>query len=204
MIGALIIILAFFALVALLFPMNICLNSSRAGKEIDGFLSFAWIIFLLRYAFKDNEAEIFFFGRRLVRLSIKEKSPEFNQLKKSTPKKKTKKIPHLKDIFSFSGPMIQLFKELFYSFRLRNLDIDITFGLKDPAYTGVITGFLHSIIRIMNKGHTIRWSVDFTKPVMEWDMKAEVTITPIRIILPLARFITNRQVLRSGIGLIRD
>ena len=203
MIGALIIIIAFFALVVLLSPVKISVNSSRAREEIDGFFSFGWIMFLLRYTFKDKETEILVFGRHVVRLPNKEKSPESKELKKSMAIKKSKKKPHLGDIFSFSRPMLRLFKELIYSFKLKYLDIDITFGLNDPAYTGIMAGFLHSILGIM-QGHTIRWSADFTKPVLEWNLKAEAAITPIQIVLPLARFITNRQVLRSGLRIIRD
>jgi len=197
MIGALIIILAFFALffalVILLSPVKISVNSVRAGEELDGCFSFGWIMFLLKYTFKDKKAEILVFGRRVVRFPNKEKSPEFKELTKSRPIKKAKKMPHPGHLFSLSRPMIRLFKDLIYSFRLKYLDIDIIFGLEDPAYTGIMAGFLHSIIGIMNKGHTIRWSADFTKPVLEWDMKAEVAITPIQIVLPVARFITDRQ-----------
>jgi len=39
---------------------------------------------------------------------------------------------------------------------------------------------------------------------MEWDMKAEATVTPIRILQHLAKFITNWQVLRSGLRIIRN
>jgi hypothetical protein len=100
--------------------------------------------------------------------------------------------------------MLRLIKELFYSFKLKYLDIDIVFGLDDPANTGIMAGFLHSISGIMRKGKTIRWSVDFSKQVLEWNLKAVVAIKPIQIVLPMARFITNRQVLRSGLRIIRD
>jgi hypothetical protein len=204
MIEAIIIILAFLTLAVLLLPVNIRVNSVRAGEELNGFFSFGWIIFLLRYTFKDREAEILVFGRRVVRLPDKEKSPEFKELQKSRQIKKSKKKPHLRDFFSFSRPMLRLFKELIYSFKLKYLDIDITFGLKDPAYTGIVAGFLHSIVGIMQKGHTIKWYADFTKPVLDWDLKAEAAILPIQIILPVARFVTDRQVLRSGLRIIRD
>jgi hypothetical protein len=203
MIGAFKIILSFFFLVMLLSPVKISVKSARVREEINGFFSFGWIMFLFRYTFKDKETEILVFGRRVVRLPNKEKSLELKELKKSRPIKKSKKIPHLGDIFSLLGPMVRLFKDVIYSFRFRYLDIDIIFGLKDPAYTGIIAGFLHSIIGIMHNEHSIRWSVDFTKPVLEWNLKAEAAFTPIRIVLPLARFITDRQVLRSGLRIIR-
>jgi hypothetical protein len=203
MIGTLIIIFAFFLLVILLSPVKISVNSARVREEIDGYFSFGWIMFLLRYTFKDKEAQILVFGRRVVRLPNKEKSPEFKEIKKPWPIKRSKKTPHFEDIISLSRPMVRLFKDLIYSFRLKYLDIDIIFGLDDPANTGIMAGFLHSIIGILHKGHTIRWSVDFTKPVLEWDIKAEAAITPIEIVLSVARFITNGQVLRSGLRIIR-
>jgi hypothetical protein len=204
MIGAIIIILAFFALLVLLSPVKINVKSVRTKEEMDGFFSLGWIMFLLRYKFKDQKVEIQFFGRSLIRLQDKEKSLEIKEFKKSTPIKKSKKMPHLRSIFSLVGPMLRLFKDLIYSFKFKYFDIEFTFGLKDPAYTGVVTGFLHSIIGIMHKGHSIRWSVDFTKPVLEWDINAEVAIQPIQLVLPVARFITDRQVLRSGYRIIRD
>jgi len=203
MIGVLIIILAFFALGILLSPVKISVNSVRAREELDGFFSFGWIMFLVRYTFKDKRAEILVFGRRVVRFPKKEKSPDFKEFKTRQIKKSMKR-PHLGDILSLSRPLVRLFKDLMYSFRLRYLDIEFIVGLKDPAYTGIMTGFLHSIIGIMHTGHMIRWSVDFTKPVLEWNLKAEAAITPIRIVLPVARFITDRQFLRTGLGFRRD
>ncbi|KPQ42178.1 MAG: hypothetical protein MPEBLZ_03264 [Candidatus Methanoperedens nitroreducens] len=144
MIGAIIIILSVIAVAMLLSPMNISVNSARAGGKIDGFLSIGWIMFLFRYTLKDKKTEILVLGRRVAGggLINKEKIPEPKETEKST---KVKKSRHLKDIFHLSGPLLRLFKDLIYSFRIKYLNIDITFGLEDPAYTGIITGFLHSI-----------------------------------------------------------
>ncbi len=202
MIGAIIVILAFFSLVLLLSPVKISVNSKRAREKIDGCFSFGWNMFMLRYTLNDKEAEILVFGKRVVRLPNKEKSLETKELKKSM-QIKSKKKPHIGDILSLSRPMLRLFKQLIYSFKLKYLDIDIIFGLNDPAYTGIMAGLLHSIIGIMQTGHTIKWSADFTNPVLEWNLKAEAAITPIQIVLPVARFITDRQVLRSGLRIIR-
>lgn len=206
MIGAIIIILSVIAVAMLLSPVNISVNSARAGGKIDGFLSIGWIMFLFRYTLKDKKTEILVLGRRVAGggLTHKEKIPEPKETEKST---KVKKSRHLKDIFHLSGPLLRLFKDLIYSFRIKYLNIDITFGLEDPAYTGIITGFLHSIffpLRAPYTVYTINWNADFTRPVMEWDMKAEAAITPIQILQHLAKFITNWQVLRSGLRIIRN
>ncbi len=201
MIGAIIIILSVIAVAMLISPVNISVNSVRAGGKIDGFLSMGWIMFLFRYTLKDKKTEILVLGRRVVRLTHKEKTPEPKKIEKS---KKVKKSRHLKDIFYLSRPLLRLFKDLIYSFRIKYLNIDITFGLEDPAYTGIITGFLHSILFSLRAPYTINWNADFTRLVMEWDMKAEAAITPIQILQHLAKFITNWQVLRSGLRIIRN
>lgn len=149
---------------------------------------------MLRYKLKDKETEILILGRQVVRLPHKEKSLKSKDIKKSGSIKKSKKILHLGDFFNLSRPMLRLFRDLIYAFKLKNLNIDITIGFNDPAYTGILTGFLHSIP--VQAGHSIRWTADFTKSVLEWNLKAEAAITPIHILLHMTRFITNRQVLK--------
>ncbi|CAG0964718.1 hypothetical protein METP3_01067 [Methanosarcinales archaeon] len=201
MIGAIIIILSVIAVAMLLSPVNISVNSARAGGKIDGFLSMGWVMFLFRYTLKDKKTEILVLGRRVAGLTHK-KHLEVKETEKSTKVKKSR--PQLEDIFYLSRPLLRLFKDLIYSFRIKYFNIDITFGLEDPAYTGIITGFLHSILFSLRAPNTINWNADFTRPVMEWDMKAEAAITPIQILQPLAKFITNWQVLRSGLRIIRN
>ena len=202
MTGVIIIILSFIAAAMLLSPVTIRVNSARSGGKIDGFLSLGWIMFLFRYRLKDKKTEILVLGKRVLELTHKEK-PQDKEIDKSMEVKKSGKMLHLEDIFSLSRPILRLFKDLIYSFRIKYLDIDITFGLKDPASTGIITGFLHSI-PCLRTSHKIRWTPDFTREVMEWDLKATATITPIQILVHMIWFITNRQVLRSGLRIIRD
>lgn len=202
MIWIILIILAFLALMLLLSPVTISVNSTRVEGKIDGFFSMGWIIFMFRYALSGKQTDILVFARKVARLHHKEKPPLPLETEKQRGIKK--KIPHLEDIFYLSGPMVQLIKELIYAFRLKYLDIDITFGLKEPDHTGIVTGILHSIFGYLRAGKNIRWTVDFTKPILEWDMKAKVAIMPISILPPLFRFITNRQILKAGMRFFRD
>jgi hypothetical protein len=201
MISEIIIILAVIALVLLLSPITISINSTRTGGKIFGFFSLRWIIFLFRYAFKEKQTEILVFGRRVALSRYKEK-PEIKQ--KEGEIKKSRKMPQIEDIFYLSRQILRLLKDLIYSFRLKNLDINITFGLEDPAHTGIMTGFLHSIIGSFNAGHNIKWDVDFTRPVLEWDMNAEIVVTPIKIVSSFIKFLADGKVLRSGFRIIRD
>ncbi|MDL5502985.1 MAG: DUF2953 domain-containing protein, partial [Candidatus Methanoperedens sp.] len=127
--------------------------SARTGGKIDGYLSMGWVVFLFRYTLKDKKTEILFFGRRVVGLKHKEKPPGFKEIEKSKKVKKSRL--HLEDILYLSRPILRLLKNLIYSFRIKYLDIDITFGLEDPANTGIITGFLHSLLFSLRTGHTI-------------------------------------------------
>ncbi|MCX9082248.1 MAG: DUF2953 domain-containing protein [Candidatus Methanoperedens sp.] len=202
MIGSIIIILA--ALAILLAPMTISINSANSGGKIDGFFSFCWIMLMFRYKIKDKETEILILGRRVVRLLYKEKSQKSKDIKKSGSIKKSKKILHLGYMFDLSRPMLRLFKDLIHAFRLKYLNMDLTFGFNDPAHTGILAGFLQSIFGSFQAAQSIRWRVDFTRSVLEWDMKAEAAIMPIHIFLHMIRFLTSRQVLKSGYQFIRD
>lgn len=197
-----IIILAFLALVMLLSPVTINVNSTRAEGKIGGFFSMGWIIFLFRYALGGTQMDILVFGRKVSRLPHKEKPPMTPETGEQRGIRKP--MPHLEDILALLGPMLQLIKELIYACRLKYMDIDITFGLEEPSHTGIITGILHSISGYLRAGKNIHWTVDFTKPILEWDMKGKVAITPISVLLPIVRFITNRQVLRAGMRFFRD
>jgi hypothetical protein len=202
MIWIILIILPFLALMMLLFPVTISFNSTREEGKIDGFFSIGWIIFMFRYALSGKQTDILVFARKVARLQHKQKPSRPLEIEKQRGIKK--QMPHLEDVFSISGPMLRLIKEIIYAFRLKYMDIDITFGLKDPAHTGIVTGILHSIFGYLRVGKNIRWTVDFTKPILEWDMNAKVTIIPISIFPSLFRFFTNRQVLRAGMRFFRD
>jgi len=204
MIGSIIIILAVFALAILLSPMTFSINSVNSGGKIDGFFSFCWIMLMFKYKIKDKETEILILGRQVVRLPHKEKSQKPVDKKKPGSINKSKKILHLGDIFNLSRPMLRLFKDLIYTFRLKYLNMNLTIGFNDPAHNGILAGFLHSIFGSFQAGHAIRWTVDFTRPVMEWDLKAEAAIMPIHILLHMTRFLASRQVLKSGFQYIRD
>lgn len=194
MIGAIIIILSVIAVAMLLSPVTISINSARTEGKIDGFLSLGWIVFLLRYTLKDKTTEILVLGRRVAGSTHKKKPPGLKEIEKSKKVKKSR--PHLEDIFYLSRPILRLLKNIIYSLRIKYLDANITFGLEDPAYTGIMTGFLHSILFSLRAAHTINWNSDFTRQVLEWDMKAEADIKPIQILQHLTKFIANWQVLK--------
>ncbi len=203
MIAELLVIIVAIALIMLLSPFTIYANSTRSGGKIDGNFSISWIIFMFRYAIKERQMEVLAFGRRIIRTSYKKKPPKPRKPKKQEKIRGLRRMLLIEDIFNLGRPTLQLFKNFLYAFRFKYFDLDIIYGLDDPAYTGILTGFLYAISGFSRKGNNIRFASDFTRQVLDWNLRIKVSITPIRIIPPLAGFVTNRNVLRSGLKIIR-
>ena len=200
MIALIISIFALLVLAILLFPVNISFNSVRSEGTINGSLGVSWIIFLFIYSLKEKELKIHIFGRSISRHISPEKRPKVPELEKE--KKISGKIPPVKDFLNITVPLLRLLKDIIYAFRIKYLDIEVNFGLKDPACTGIITGFLHAL-GLSRLGHNIRWTPDFTGQAFDWNVKGKTALIPVRLIPPVAKFITNPQVLRSGWRIIR-
>lgn len=197
MIALIVSVIAALVLAILLFPVNIYLNSVRSGGNRDGGLSVSWIIFLFRYALKEKRLEFLVLGRRI----FSGKSPEKKPLVPAKEKKfmKPRKIPPLGDYLNITGPMIKLLKDLVNAFRVRYFDIDINFGLEDPGFTGILTGLIHTVRGSFGIGQNFRFTPDFTGTVLDWNLKINASITPIKIIIIFIMFATNRKVLRLAL-----
>jgi hypothetical protein len=200
-----IILLIFFVLVGtiLLFPVTLSVDSIRSDGKIRGSVRFTWTLFALLYKLKERQFEVLMFNRRIIRHVSHEGNKQ--QLKHSEkPEKefrKPRKKPGIEEVLRLIGPALRLFKELVNAIRLKIIDFKVTFGLNDPAFTGILSGFLHAAG--LSRMDNIRWAPDFKGQIMDWDINVQSSITPIRLIPPFARFIANRQVLRSLWGMIR-
>lgn len=183
----------------LLFPVNISFSSSRSEGTIDGSLGVNWIIFLFIYTMKEKELKIHILGR-----CISHRTSHGKKLQTQESKRERKGFWKIslgkmssRDFLNVTKPLLRLFKDFIRAFKVKYLDIDVTFGLNDPAYTGIITGFLHAI-SLSRTGHNIRWRADFTKRIFDWNVEGKIVLIPVRLIPPVARLITNRHVLRYG------
>lgn len=184
---------AVLALVMLLFPVNIFFNSVRSEGIIDGSVGISWIIFIFIYSLKEKELKIHILGRNIFRHISPEKKLQAHESEREI--KKSLKMPPIRDFLNMVLPMLRLFKDFIYSFRIKYLDIEITFGLSNPAYTGIVTGFLYAI-GLSRTEYNVLWRADFTRQIFDWNVKGKTSLIPIRLLLPVARFVTNLQVLR--------
>jgi hypothetical protein len=224
-----ILIIILLALAILLIPIKFHTESSRSNEILHINLAVTWLVLKIKYTLKDSQIEIFFLNRRIVDLVSKGKIPGKKKIKepkvtKPAVKKsrissfikkhripsralnKTKRLvspDSIGHITGLVGPMRKLSWEMVNTIELRHLKINTIYGLDDPSHTGITAGFFYAVLGSCKTRHEIRFTPVFTGPMLEWDMVAQVTFTPIRIFPPAIRFSTNRQVIRSIWGIIR-
>ncbi|MCX9011852.1 MAG: DUF2953 domain-containing protein [Candidatus Methanoperedens sp.] len=203
-VAVVLVIIAALVLAALLSPVAIYIHSVRAGGKTDGSLSIRWVIFLFRYLLRDRLIEILILGKCIARIPRKKperKKPEKPEGKK--PEKIKRPMPPIGEILNLGRPALRLLRDLIHAFRLKYLDIDVTFGLDEPACTGMLTGLMHSVRGSSAVRDNIRFTPDFTQSVLNWNVKAEISTVPIKMVVPLARFVTSSQTIRSMLRIIR-
>lgn len=200
-IAVVLVVIAALLLMVLLFPVTIYISSARTGGKIDGSFDISWIVLQFRYALRNKQIEILFFGRHVTHISSKKKQPEAEG--KPEKKKRIRRMPPIGDILNLIVPALRLFIGLVRAFRLKYLDIYVTFGAGDPGYTGMLAGYLYAIQGSSRMGHNIRWSADFTRQILDWNMRAKISLIPVRMLPPVAGFVTSGRVLRSGLRIIR-
>ena len=182
-------------LVVLLSPLTAAAEIAGSGGKIRGSFSIIWLMFHIRYVLESQRMEILILRHRIASLKHKDK-PDGHE-------KPGKTRLHMMQIKNMIAPLFRLTRDIIAAFRLKYLDIDITYGLKNPAYTGIFTGFLYAVRGLAQTGQNIRFSPDYARQVLDWNMKARISTTPVQIVLPMARFVTNIQVLKSASMMIR-
>ncbi|TFH42725.1 MAG: DUF2953 domain-containing protein [ANME-2 cluster archaeon] len=210
----------------LMFPVMINVESNRSRGTIDGKVSVQWVIIKIRHSLKDKRTEILLFSHRMISLQHKEepistinsaRQQDIDKPKETTkaidtakPKdtkepKKSKKTRKIRPItfLNVIKPLLRFSRGLFATISFRHLSIDTTYGMEDPGLTGMLTGYLHAVKGSTQLGQNLQFTPDFTRSILDWDMSASASITPIRIFPPIARFVINRQVLRSGWEILR-
>jgi len=71
-------------------------------------------------------------------------SPEKTACDRTRKKERNRENAAGKDFLNMTNACCD-FQRFIYAFRIKYLDIDVSFGLKEPAYTGIITGFMHAL-----------------------------------------------------------
>ncbi|NPE27752.1 DUF2953 domain-containing protein [Methanococcoides sp. SA1] len=103
--------------------------------------------------------------------------------------------------YAIKGQFLHLMKGLLFQLHIRDLAFDLTYGLPDPADTGILCGYLHTVACIV-RGRARSFSYSLYPVFMEeaFDMHLSGSIR-FRIgsfIPPLLMFIFNVKVLKTG------
>ncbi|AYK14632.1 MAG: DUF2953 domain-containing protein [Methanosarcina flavescens] len=108
---------------------------------------------------------------------------------------------------SLKKPMLRLFFDLFKGIKIKRLDSYMAFGLDDPADTGILCGFIHSIAGLVyNRCRHCSFSINpvFMNPIMDFRGSIEIRVRIYSLIFPMLRFMLNRKTLSFTYLIIKE
>lgn len=201
-----VLIIVLLIIIAML-PVTISGESSRHSGTLGGNFALHWLVLRVSYDFRDRRTEILMGRYRILKKKEKAGSGAKKPAKvKKKPVKRKKAPAKLPDVtyIRLAGPCFWLFRGIIRTVQFKYLKIYTVYGLEDPAYTGILTGFIHALYNSFGPEHDISFDPDFTARVLDWDVKTSFDVIPAMILLPVTRFVTNRRVIALGWRIIRD
>jgi hypothetical protein len=108
---------------------------------------------------------------------------------------------------SLRGPLFRLFSDLLNGIKVKRLKSDITFGLSDPADTGMLCGFIHVIAGLTYsryKNCSFFINPVFTNPIVDFRGDIDIRVRIYSLILPMLKFMFNRKTLSFTYSIIKE
>jgi hypothetical protein len=105
------------------------------------------------------------------------------------------------------GPLFRLFSDLLNGIKVKRLKSDITFGLSDPADTGMLCGFIHVIAGLTYsryKNCSFFINPVFTNPIVDFRGDIDIRVRIYSLILPMIKFMFNRKTLSFTYSIIKE
>jgi hypothetical protein len=103
--------------------------------------------------------------------------------------------------YAIKGQFLHLMKGLLFQLQIRDLAFNLTYGLPDPADTGMLCGYLHTLASII-RGRTRSFSYSlypvFMDEVFDMHLSGSIRFRIGSFIPPLLMFIFNVKVLKTG------
>jgi len=102
-------------------------------------------------------------------------------------------------------PAIKLVRRMVRSIRIRELSCNATFGLSDPADTGMLAGFLYAASAPISRSPVVSIRLDpvFWDQTFGYRARGSISITIGRLILPVIIFVCSRPVRAEIVRYIR-
>ncbi|MEA1909221.1 MAG: DUF2953 domain-containing protein [Euryarchaeota archaeon] len=93
-------------------------------------------------------------------------------------------------------PVATLARRLVQRIDFKELSCRVTFGLDDPADTGMLSGFLYAAFAPLTRFHavSIRLRPVFHEPAFAYRVRGSLKVTVGRMIIPAIRFLCDRGV----------
>ncbi|WP_229396922.1 DUF2953 domain-containing protein [Methanosarcina sp. DH1] len=108
---------------------------------------------------------------------------------------------------SLRKPLFRLFSDLLNGIKIKRLESNVTFGLSDPADTGMLCGLLHSVAGLAySRCRHCSFSINpvFMNPMMDFRGDVEIRVRVYSLIFPMLKFMFNRKTLSFTYSIIKE
>lgn len=108
---------------------------------------------------------------------------------------------------SLRKPLYRLFSDLLKGIKIKRLESCMTFGLSDPADTGVLCGFIHSVTGLAySRCRRCSFSINpvFMNPILDFRGKMEIRVRIYSLVFPMLKFMFNRKTLSFTYSIIKE
>ncbi len=121
----------------------------------------------------------------------------------------TREILHwgLEAFKSLRKPLFRLFSDLLSGIKIKRLESCMTFGLSDPADTGILCGVIHSIAGFLySRCRYCSFSINpvFMDPTLDFRGNAEIRVKIYSLIFPFLKFILNGKTLSFTYSIVKE
>ncbi|WP_440946052.1 DUF2953 domain-containing protein [Methanosarcina sp. T3] len=104
-------------------------------------------------------------------------------------------------------PLFRLFSDMLNAIKIKNLKANLTFGLSDPADTGMLCGFIHALLgTVYSRCRNCSFSVCpvFMETLLDFRGSAEIRIKIYSLIFPFIKFIFNWKTLSFTYSIVKE
>ena len=104
-------------------------------------------------------------------------------------------------------PFLRMFSDLLRGIKIKRLESYMTFGLPDPADTGMLCGLINATAGfICSRCKYYSFSVNpvFMHPMLDFRGKAEINVRIYSMIFPFIKFIFNRNTLSFTYSVVKE
>lgn len=104
-------------------------------------------------------------------------------------------------------PLFRLLSDMLNAIKIRNLKADLTFGLQDPADTGMLCGLIHALLgTVYSRCRSCSFSVCpvFMESLLDFRGSAEIRVKLYSLIFPVIKFILNWKTLSFTYLIVKE